>query len=85
MSETVPVTFEVDAKAASALQDPAIHAFVQKVIQRTTHRAKLQELFDLMDEISAEARRRGLTDEILEEELAAYNAERRERTTPPAP
>ena len=35
-----------------------------------------------MDALAAEAERRGLTDEILEEELAAYNAERRER--PPA-
>jgi len=28
--------------------------------------------------LSAEARRRGLTDDILEAELAAYNAERRD-------
>jgi hypothetical protein len=32
-----------------------------------------------MDALSAEARRRGLPDELLEEELAAYNAERRNR------
>ena len=31
-----------------------------------------------MDALAAEAERRGLTDEILEEELAAYNAERRD-------
>ncbi len=30
-----------------------------------------------MDAIGAEARQRGLTDETLEAELAAYNAERR--------
>jgi len=36
----------------------------------------------VMDAISDEARSRGLTDEILEEELAAHNAEHRDR--PPA-
>jgi hypothetical protein len=35
-----------------------------------------------MDALSDEARRRGLTEEILEEELAAYNAERRDRPPP---
>ena len=35
-----------------------------------------------MDAISAVAAKRGLTDEILEAELAAYNAERREPSAP---
>jgi hypothetical protein len=35
-----------------------------------------------MSALSEEARRRGLTDEILEEELAAYNAEHRDRPAP---
>jgi len=42
-------------------------------------------LFNTMEAISAEAARRGLTDEILEAELAAYNAERREWNAPPGP
>jgi hypothetical protein len=36
----------------------------------------------MMDMISAEAERRGLTDEILEAELAAHNAEHRDEDTP---
>ena len=41
--------------------------------------ASVNRLFEVMDAISAEARRRGFTDEILEAELEAYNAERRDR------
>ena len=41
--------------------------------------ASISRLFEVMDAISAEARRRGFTDEILEAELEAYNAERRDR------
>ena len=44
--------------------------------------ASVERLFEVMDAISAEAERRGLTDEILEAELAAYNAERRDRPSP---
>jgi hypothetical protein len=36
-------------------------------------------LFDVMDAISDEARRRGLMDDMLAEELAAHNAEHRDR------
>ncbi|HEY1935513.1 MAG TPA: hypothetical protein VGG99_26185 [Acetobacteraceae bacterium] len=43
--------------------------------------ASRERLVEVMDAISAEAGRRGLTDEILEAELAAHNAERRD--TPP--
>lgn len=40
--------------------------------------ASVERLFEVMDAIGAEAERRGLTDAILEAELAACNAERRE-------
>ncbi|MFC7694940.1 hypothetical protein ACFQY5_40690 [Paeniroseomonas aquatica] len=39
----------------------------------------MDRLFAAMDALSDEARRRGLTNEILDAELAAYNAERRDR------
>ena len=66
MPETVPVTLELDPKTPAAPGDP-------------TTRARVERLFAAMDALSAEARRRGLTDEIPEAELAAHNAERRER------
>ena len=58
---------------------PETRARVVRLVSRTVRPASLERLIEVMDAISAEAHRRGLTDEILEEELAAYNAERRDR------
>ncbi len=80
--QTVPVTFEVDPETAAALEDPVTRARIERLIRRTVRPASIERLFEVMDAMSAEAARRGLTDEILDAELAAYNAER--RTTPPA-
>lgn len=77
MPDTVPVTFELDPEIAAALEDPATRARIERLIERTARPATIERLFEVMDAMSAEAERRGLTDEILEEELAAYNAERR--------
>ncbi len=81
-TRTVPVTLDLDPEIAIALEDPATRARVERLIRRTVKPASVERLFEAMDALSAEARRRGLTDEILEEELAAYNAERRD--PPPA-
>lgn len=81
-ARTVPVTLELDPETATALEDPATRARVERLIRRTVKPASVERLFEAMDALSAEARRRGLTDEILDEELAAYNAERRD--PPPA-
>ena len=83
-TRTVPVTFQVDPETATALADPGTRARIERLIRRTARppAAAIERLFAAMDALSAEAQRRGLTDEILDEELAAYNAERRER--PPA-
>ena len=83
MSDTVPVTLDLDPESAAALKDPATRARIERLIRRTVPRPGVDRLFAVMDEMSAEAHRRGLTDEILEEELAAYNAERRD-VSPPA-
>ena len=76
---TVPVTFQLDPQTAAALTDAATHDQMTQLIQSTVRKTRIDRLFALMDTISAEARERGLTDEILEAELAAYNAERRDR------
>jgi hypothetical protein len=46
--------------------------------------ASIETLFKTTDAISAEVTRRGLTDEILDAELAAYNAKIRESTASPS-
>ena len=83
MPDTVPVTIEVEPDIAAALADPAMRARLERLVRRTLRPAGgVERLFAALDALSDEARRRGLTDEILEEELAAYNAERRERPSP---
>ena len=79
MPDTVPVTLDLTPEVAAALDDPATRARVARLVSRTVRPASVERLIDVMNAISAEARRRGLTDEILEAELAAYNAERRDR------
>jgi hypothetical protein len=83
MPDTVPVTIEVEPEIAAALADPATRARLERLVRRTLKPAGgVARLFTAMDALSEEARRRGLTDEILQEELAAHNAERRDRPTP---
>lgn len=76
-TRTVPVTLNLELTAASVLDDEAKRASISRIVSRMLQPASVDRLFALMDAISAEARERGLTDEILETELAAYNAERR--------
>lgn len=81
-THTVPVTLDVAPEVAVALQDPATRERVARLVSRAVRPAGVERLFTAMDALSEEARRRGLTDEILQEEIAAHNAERRDR--PPA-
>jgi hypothetical protein len=82
MPDTVPVTIDVEPGAAAALEDDVRRARVGRLGSRMLRPASVNRLFELMDAISAEGERRGLTEEILEAELAAYNAERRDRPDP---
>lgn len=81
MPDTVPVTLEVDPAAAAALADPVTRARIERLVSKMLQPASVERLIATMDALAAEAERRGLTDEILEAELAAYNAERRERSS----
>jgi hypothetical protein len=80
MDSTVDVTIPVDARAASELRDArtrdAIGRLVSRVLQRQ-RREHVEKLFAAIEQLGADAEAKGLTDEVLEEELAAYNAERR--------
>jgi len=78
MPDTVSVTLELEPEVAAALEDPATRARIERLIRRTVRPAGIDQLFAAMDALSVETQRRGLTNEILESELAAYNAERRE-------
>ena len=80
MDSTVDVTIPVEVRAASELRDArtreAIGRLVSRLLQRQ-RRENVEKLFAAMERLEADAEAKGLTDEILEEELAAYNAERR--------
>ncbi len=82
-TNTVDIAIPVDASVAAALDDAAVRAMAGRLVSRMLQPASIEDLFGTMDAISAEAAKRGLTDEMLEAELAAYNAERRERSVPP--
>jgi hypothetical protein len=79
---TVEVAIPVEAGVAPALADEATRTRIGRPISRMLRPASVESLFEVMDAMSAEAERRGLTDEILDAELAAYNAERRDATPP---
>jgi hypothetical protein len=80
MGNTVDVTIPVEVQAANELRDARTREAVGRLVSRLLQRQRqenVDKLFAAMERLSAEAAANGLTDEILEEELAAYNAERR--------
>jgi len=79
MGSTVEVTIPVDESAAMELRDAGQRAAVGRLVSRVLERRRrgAERLVEVMDRFATEARANGLTDEILEAELAAYNAERR--------
>ena len=83
-TDTVDVPIPVEAGVASALDDAATRALAGRLVSRMLQPASVERLFEVVDAMSAEAKRRGLTDEILEAELTADNAERRGPEPPSA-
>lgn len=81
-THTVDVPIPVEASLAPALEDAMMRALAGRIVSRMLEPASVDRLFEVMDTIAAEATRRGLTDEILDAELAAYNAERRDAPPP---
>ena len=84
-THTVDVHIPVEASVAAMLDDPVTRALAGRLVSRMLQPASIEDLFATMDTISLEAAKRGLTDEILEADLAAYNAERREPSAPSNP
>lgn len=78
-AHTVPVTLDIDAGVAPALDNALTRSLAGRLVSRMLEPASVDRLFEVIDAMKSEAHRRGLTDEILDAELEAYNTERRER------
>jgi hypothetical protein len=80
MDSTVEVTIPVEPEVAAALTDARNRAAVGRLISRVLRpRSGPSALAQAIAELKAEARAAGLTDADIDAELAAYNAERRDR------
>jgi hypothetical protein len=74
----VEITIPVEEDAAAVLRDPMKRAALGRLVSHWVHDARDPEaLFTAIERLKADAHARGLTDQIVDEELAAYNAERR--------
>ena len=80
MDKTVDVTIPVEPEAAAALTDLRNREAVGRLVSRIFRPASgSTPLAQAIAEIKADARATGLSDAEIDAELAAYNAERRER------
>ncbi len=83
MGRVANVTIPVEPEAAAALADARNRAAVGRLVSRVLRpRSGPSALARAIAELKAEARESGLTDLNIDAELAAYNAERRDRDTP---
>lgn len=81
MDKTVDVTIPVEPEAAAALTDPRNREAVGRLVSRVLRPASgPTPLAQAIAEMKADARAAGLSDADIDTELAAYNAERRERS-----
>jgi hypothetical protein len=81
MDRTVDMTIPVEPEAA-ALADARNREAVGRLVSRVLRpRFGPSPLAEAIAELKAEARAAGLTDTEIDAELAAYNAERRNRRT----
>jgi hypothetical protein len=82
MNDTVDVTIPVEPEAAAALADARNREAVGRLVSRVLRpRSGPNPLAEAIAEMKADVRAAGLSDADIDEELAAYNAERRK---PPA-
>lgn len=80
MAETVEVKIPVDPEAAATLADQRNRDAVGRLISRVLRpHSGPSALAHAVAELKAEARAAGLTDDDIDAELVAYNAEQRDR------
>ena len=81
MEKTVDVTIPVEPEVAAALADARNREAVGRLVSRVLRpRAGPSPLAQAIAEFKSHARAAGLTDADIDAELAAYNAEPRERS-----
>ena len=82
MDKTVDVTIPVEPEAAAALADARNREAVGRLVSRVLRpRSGPSPLARAIAEMKAAARAAGLTDAEIDAEVAAYNAECRDRRT----
>lgn len=78
MGNIVEITLPVEEAAATALRDPLKREALGRLVSRWLQDAGDPEaLFAAIERLKADAQARGLTDQIVDDELQAYNAEQR--------
>ena len=77
MDGKIDVTIPVEPEAAAALRDPRNRQAVGRLISRILHPRTADPLAQAIADLKSEVRAAGLTDQEIDAELAAYNAERR--------
>jgi hypothetical protein len=82
MDNTIDVTIPVEPEAAAALADTRNREAVGRLISRVfSSRSGPSPLAQAIAALKAEVRQAGLADAEIDAELAAYNAEHRDRRT----
>jgi hypothetical protein len=82
MDNTIDVTIPVEPEAAAALADTRNREAVGRLISRVfSSRSGPSPLAQAIAALKAEVRQADLTDAEIDAELAAYNAEHRDRRT----
>lgn len=77
MNSVVTIEIEVAPETAEALRDPRRRQAVGCLVDRMVRPAEGRDpLLDVMAQLSADAKAKGLTPEILDAELAAHKVER---------
>jgi len=78
MTTLIVVAIPVEEKVAAKLRDPQQRAAVGRMLSRMLEPdAGVDRLMGAIERLKADAHARGLTDALVDEELDAYNAERR--------
>lgn len=78
MEGTIDVTIPVEAEIAATLSDPERREAAGRLLSRMLRPGLGRDpLVEAIAELKAQAHAAGLTDEAIDEELAAYNSERR--------
>ncbi len=82
MDKTVDVTIPVEPEAAAALADVRNREAVGRLVSRVLRpRSGPSPLAEAIAEMNADVAAAGLTDADIDAELAAYNSERRNRSS----